>query len=270
MVGLDDLKGLFQPKRFYDSILSRKVLFAAIAHIQAQRSVCRSPGEDGLVRNSRQVLQWGMVSVAQPVWEVLGMLTVTPEELLCRGYQMNGSKLLSQQLCAVDLLLSTLLTGRTQLLAKRVPASSAATGGGIAESEQCKAKVPGWVGTAPQSLPVPLMVAAEALPSLLACTGVGGEASTHRAQSVMALSTGPGNICPSAMLSEEPPHKAHLFWEGGRHAASFTAEANQPFAKVTSRQERDVPAAKGSLPAPRAHMAKKGKQISREGLWREY
>lgn len=29
--------------------MSRKVLFAAIAHIQARRSICRSPGEDGLV-----------------------------------------------------------------------------------------------------------------------------------------------------------------------------------------------------------------------------
>lgn len=41
-------------------------------------------------------------------------------------------QLLSQQLRAVDLLLSTLLTGRSQLLAKRIPAISAAKRGGIA------------------------------------------------------------------------------------------------------------------------------------------
>lgn len=63
--------------------------------------------------------------------------------------------------------------------------------------------MPGWAGTAPQSLPASLTVAAEALPSLLACTGMGGEASTHRAQSTMAPSTGPGNVCPSARLSED-------------------------------------------------------------------
>lgn len=63
---------------------------------------------------------------------------------------------------------------------------------------------------------------------------------------------------------QKSPPQAHLFWEGGRHTASFTAEANQPFSKVTSRQERDVPAAKRSMPAPRGHRAKKGKQISGE------
>lgn len=65
------------------------------------------------------------------------------------------------------------------------------------------------------------------------------------------------------------PSKAHLFWERHRHATPFTAESNQPLTKVTQRQERDVPAAKGSLQVPRGHMAKKGKEISRPGLWRE-
>lgn len=43
----------------------------------------------------------------------------------------------------------------------------------LPQSEQCQARMPGWAGMAPQSLPAPLMVTVEALPSLLACTGRG-------------------------------------------------------------------------------------------------
>lgn len=44
--------------------MSHKVLFAARVHIQAWKSTCRSPGEDGLVRSSPQVLQ-GVLGWAQ-------------------------------------------------------------------------------------------------------------------------------------------------------------------------------------------------------------
>lgn len=44
--------------------MSLKVLFAAIAHIQTRKSICRSPGEDGLVRSSLQMLQEGDVGVS--------------------------------------------------------------------------------------------------------------------------------------------------------------------------------------------------------------
>lgn len=45
--------------------MSHKVLFAARAHIQAWISVFRSPGEDGLVRSSHQVMQGWVVGWAQ-------------------------------------------------------------------------------------------------------------------------------------------------------------------------------------------------------------